>query len=274
MKTMTMALMLMSSSAFAENLNVNIQGFNFNYSDPKGSGSASSFARSGTPSLAGVNVNVEKIEDAFKISVTGSENQEMELKGAPDLIMKAQNIDISNFNLDLSSKASLSMDEGDFNSKDNDLKLKGFSLDCARDQAQAKVMDQLLSGCVQKMTLRSSDFSSTVHNSREAHALALLTDSIEKAISQSRGDTRVKSLKLNVAGGKYNLEANVQAEVSGKVTSDGNLSYDAGAGVLTLKISSVKFSILTVTSKVFDALKKKQSAKLKVKEPYVYFTVK
>ncbi len=274
MKTIAMVLLLVTSSAFAENLNVNLQGFNFNYSDPKGSGSADSFSRNGVPSLAGVNVAVEKIDTAFKISVSGTETQELELKGAPDFIMKAQSMDISNFNLDLSSSASLSMDEGDFNSKSSDLKLKGFSLDCERDLAQNKIMDQLLSGCVQKMTLRSADFSSTAHSSREARALTLLTDALEKAISQTRGDTRVKSLKLNVSGGKYNLEGNVQAQVSGKVTSDGSLSYDAAAGILTLKISSVKFSILSVTTKVFDALRKKQSEKFKVKEPYVYITVK
>jgi hypothetical protein len=181
-------------------------------------------------------------------------------------------MDIANFNLDLSSRASVSMAEGNFNSADSDLMMKGFSLDCNRDLRQVDVMDQILSGCVSKMTLRSIDFSSESKKA-EKHALALLSDAVQKAVSV-RGETRVKNVKLNVESGGYDLAADVMADISGKVTSGGNLSYDPSKGLLTVKISNVKFSILNITGRVFDELKKQESDRLKVKAPYVYLTVK
>ena len=274
MKLLLVGLFLIGPVVYAKNINVQVKNFSFKYDDPKGSGSASAFTLSEIQSLDGVNVAVEKLDEVFKISVSGSENEEMELKDAPSFVKDAKHMDIDNFNLDLGSKASLSMTEGNFNSPESDLMMKGFSLDCARDQAQVDVMDQVLSGCMKKMTVRSSDFISeskkTKHNS-----LSIISDSIQNVIkATSRGETRVKSLKLNVADGGYDLAADVKADVSGRVTSEGDMSYNPANGKLTVKISQVKFSILNITSKVFEELKKKQTDKLKVKQPYVYITLK
>ena len=160
MKAISLGLLLIASTAFAEDVSVQVKNFNFNYDDPKGSGSASTFTMSGVNPLSGVQVAVEKFEDVFKISVTGAQNEEMVLKDAPSFVTEASHMDIENFNLDLGAKATLSMVEGNFNSPESDLMMKGFSLDCARDLTQPEVMDQVIKGCVKKMTVRSSDFSS------------------------------------------------------------------------------------------------------------------
>ena len=88
------------------------------------------------------------------------------------------------------------------------------------------------------------------------------------------GGVGVSALDLKTNAGKYDLSAEVKAQVSGKVKSNGNMSYDASAGKLTLKISEVKFGFLNITGKVFDELKKQQSETLKVNEPYVYYSLK
>lgn len=275
MKILFLGLFLLAPSAFAKDVTVQVKNFSFNYDDPKGSGSASAFTMSGIESLAGVQVAVEKLDDIFKISVTGAENEEIEFKDAPAFMKDAKHMDIENFNLDLGAKATLSLVEGNFNSPESDLMMKGFSLDCVRDTAQTEVMDQVLSGCMKKMTVRSSDFYSASKKVEETSALSILSNSIQTVIkASSRGETRVKSLKLNAENGSYDLAADVKADISGKVTSEGNMSYDPTTGTLTIKISQVKFSILNVTSKVFDELKKNESDSVKVKKPYVYITVK
>jgi hypothetical protein len=119
------------------------------------------------------------------------------------------------------------------------------------------------------MTLKSSKFQS---QEAEESLAAVLSETISKAISGS--DVTVNSVDLKTNAGKYDLSADVKAQVSGKVKSNGNMSYDPASGKLTLKISEVKFSILNITGKVFDELKKNESDKLKVKEPYVYYTIK
>ena len=276
MKNFIVGMLLVASAAHAEDLAVNVKNFSFNYDEPKGSGSATSFTLSGVPSREGVEVAVEKLDDVFKFSVTGAQNEELEFKDAPSFMKEANHMDIDSFNLDLSSTASLSLKTGNFNSPDSDLTMKGFSLLCNRDASQKEVMDQLLVGCMKKMTVRSSDFSS-VNKKDDKHGLLVIAESIQAIVEKSSsrgGTTRVKSLKLNVETGKYDLAADISSGISGGVTSKGTMAYDTVKGEMAIKISEVKFSILNVTGKVFDELKKKQSPKFKVKQPYVYITVK
>jgi hypothetical protein len=262
------AVLLNSYVVCAEPLNVNVRNFNFTYANPHGEGTATSFSRSQLFNEE-LKVTVDKIDKDFKLNVSGAETQEFEFKNAPSFMTDAQTMNVSNFNLTLQEKLNLSLASGRFNSPENSLKLDGLNLDCGRDVNQAEVMDQLISGCIQKMTLKSSKFQS---QEAEETLAAVISETISKAIDGS--DVTVNSVDLRTNAGKYDLSAEVKAQVSGKVKSNGNMSYDPASGKLTLKISEVKFSILNITGKVFEELKKKESDKLKVKEPYVYYTVK
>lgn len=269
MKNLFIGLILLNTCVvYADSLNVNVKNFNFTYSNPHGEGTAASFSRSQFIDDE-LKVSVDKLDKDFKLIVTGAETQEFELKDAPSFMTEADTMSVSNFNLNLADKLNLTLGAGRFNSPENSLKLDGLNLDCSRDSAQAEVMDQLISGCIQKMTLKSSKFQS---QEAEESLAAVLSETISKAISGS--DVTVNSVDLKTNAGKYDLSADVKAQVSGKVRSNGNMSYDPASGKLTLKISEVKFSILNITGKVFDELKKNESDKLKVKEPYVYYTIK
>ena len=129
-------------------------------------------------------------------------------------------------------------------------------------------MDQLISGCVQKMTLKSSKFQ---QQDVQKVFQGILMETFSKAIDADLG---VNSLDLKTNAGKYDLSAEVKAQISGKVKSNGQMSYDAASGKLSVKISEVKFGFLNITGKVFDELKKNESASMQVKEPYVHLTVK
>lgn len=260
-------LMLNAYGVYAESLNVNVKNFNFTYTNPHGQGTATSFSRSQFLNEE-LKVTVDKLDKDFKLSVSGAETQEFEFKDAPSFMTDADTMTVSNFNLNLAERLTLSLGAGRFNSPENSLKLDGLNLDCNRDAAQAEVMDQLINGCIQKMSLKSSKFQSQ-------DAEEVLVDVISHAVSKAiDSDVTVNSVDLKTNAGKYDLSADVKAQVSGKVKSNGNMAYDPASGKLTLKISEVKFSILNITGKVFDELKKKESEKLKVKEPYVYYTVK
>lgn len=269
MKSLFIGVCLLSTSVVcAESLNINVKSFNFTYTNPHGEGTAASFSRSQFIDEE-LKVNVDKIDKDFKLSVSGAETQEFEFKDAPSFMTDADTMSVSNFNLSLAEKLNLTLGAGRFNSPENSLKLDGLNLDCSRDVSQAEVMDQLISGCIQKMSLKSSKFQS---QGAEETLAAVLSETISKAINGS--DVTVNSVDLKTNAGKYDLSADVKAQVSGKVKSNGNMAYDPANGKLTLKISEVKFSILNITGKVFEELKKKESDKLKVKEPYVYYTVK
>lgn len=269
MKFFFIGILTFSSLAvYADSLNVSVKNFNFTYANPHGEGTASSFTRSSLIDEE-LKVTVDKIDKDFKLGVSGAETQEFILKDAPSFMTEADTMSVANFNLDFAQKLNLSLGAGRFNSPDNSLKLDGLAVDCVRDLNQTEVMDQVISGCIQKMSFKSSKFQS--QEAVETIA-AVLSETISKAIDGS--DVTVKSVDLRTNAGKYDLSADVNAQVSGKVKSNGNMAYDPASGKLTLKISEVKFSILNITGKVFEELKKKESEKLKVKEPYVYYSIK
>lgn len=272
MKSLFFSLLFLSGVVNAETPSVSIQNFNFTYQNPHGEGSATSFSRSPLTKQNGVSVSVDKIDKDFKLTVSGAENQEFELKNAPSFMTEAETMNISGFNLNLSERLNLNLASGRFNSVKDELKLDGLNLDCSRDVAHPEVMDQLISGCIQKMTLKTSKFS----QAGEEGLVNVMEIAIANALSEKSmlGNVGVSSLDLKTNAGKYDLSAEVKAQISGKVKSHGNMAYDAASGKLTVKISEVKFGFLNITGKVFDELKKQQSETLTVKEPYVYYSVK
>ena len=276
MKNLLFSFFLVSSLAHAAPATVSIKDFNFTYKNPYGEGSASSFTRGGflmKGGQDGISVKLDKIEKDFKISLSGAEYGEFVFKNAPSFMIDAETMAISQFNLSLDTKISLSLGQATFNSKNDSLKLDGLNLNCNRDTAGTEI-DQLVSGCIQSMSLKSSKFSSSFD---ESNIVSVLSHSIASATQNDKGITGavgVSNVDLGMSGGKFNLTAEVKAQISGKVKASGGMSYDASVGVLTIKISEVKFGILSVKSKVFDELKKNESDKMKVKEPYIYYTVK
>lgn len=266
MKSLCVALALWSGFVQAQT-QVQVKNFSFSYQNPHGQGEATSFSRNKFSANEKVNVTVDRIDQDFHLQVTGGENESFVLKNAPSFMTDADTISINGFNLDFNEQLNLSLSSGKFDSKSDSLQLDGLTLSCQKLGPEENIMDQLITGCIQKMSLKSSKFSS-------AGAEDLLASALDEAFVSVLGGVGVNSIALSTNAGKYELAAEVKAQISGKVKSSGNLSYDASSGKLTVKISEVKFGILNITSKVFDELKKQESAKLSVKAPYVYLLLK
>jgi hypothetical protein len=268
MKGILFGMVLVSGLSLAETIQVSVNDFNFTYNDPHGLGTASSFSRSKLKTDQ-VEVAVERIDKDLRFAVTGVENLEFELKNAPAFMIQAETMSVSNFNMNLAEKLNLSLGAGRFNSPNDNLKLDGFFLDCQRDKSKSEIMDQLLNGCVQKMILKNSKFSS-----QDAEGfLGAIHSSISVSLSE-KADLGVNSLEMKTTNGKFDLIAEVKSSISGKVKSNGNISYDHVTGRLAIKVSEIKFGILNITRKVFDELKKKETDKLKIKEPFIYYSFK
>lgn len=264
----TTALLFSLHSAFAADVSVKVENFSFQYDDPKGAGEATLFQHSQL-GLEGVRVEVEKIGEAMNFKVTGSDNQEFKLEKAPDVVMKAKTMVVDDLDLAYEDSLSFSVLEGEFIGEDQ-LHLKDFKLNCNKDATQKEAQDQLIFGCLQKMTVKSQSFS---QSAVEEGMVKALTTAIGSAAG-ARGNLQIKALDFKVTNGKYDLGADVKAQVSGRAKSTGNMSYDPNTGVMTVKINEVKFGILTVTGMVFDELKKNENDRLKVKQPNVYYKLK
>jgi hypothetical protein len=268
MKLIIISLFI-SSMAWGQVSKVNVQNFNFNYQAPFGDGTADSFLYENVKQ-AQQKVHVEKIGEEFKILLEGVENQELILKNAPDMISNAEVIKLKNLNFLFADKMGLEMASAVFNSPEQDVEMKGMSLNCDLVKSQKELMDQALMGCIQKMTLKSSALS-TNGDSSLVNTIMSAFDERHNSLQASVG---IKNLSMKVTSGKFDLSAEVRAQISGTAKASGTLKYDQSTKKLTVKISEVKFGILNVTSQVFSELKKQESATLKVNEPYVYITFK
>jgi hypothetical protein len=274
MKSLMIGLALTSSLSYGQVGTVVVSNFNFNYKDPAGTGTASVFSRSFAKTTQRLAVTVDRLDKDFRIVATGAETQEFLFTDAPSFMVDARTMSVSGFNLNLGEKFTASLAAGQFVSADDNLGLDNLSLDCSRDQRGPEVWDQVLSGCVQRLILKAGRFNSAA---TEAHLPGLLGATILAAAGAApevRSAVQISGLDLRISGGKYNLSAEVRAQISGKVTSTGTASYDSAKGVLALRISEVKFGFLNVTDKVFDELKKNESEKLTVKPPFVYYSLR
>lgn len=260
--------LIVTTHALAQDVRLKIEDFSFNYSDPSGSGQATLFQHN-QKSLEGVQIGVEKIGEAMNFKVTGSENHEFTLEKAPDVVMKAKTMTVDNLDVTYEDSLSFSLIEGEFVGED-ELHLKNFTLNCNKDMTQAAADNQLIFGCLQRMSVKSQSFSQTAVEDGMVNAF---TNAL-KSVAGSRGDVSIKALDFKIQNGKYDLSAEVKAQMSGKAKSNGNMSYDPESGIMTIKISEVKFGILSVTGMVFDELKKNENDRMKVKKPNVFYKVK
>lgn len=261
--------LFISSVAFGQVAQVNVQNFNFNYQAPFGDGTADVFSYQNSKTNQ-QNVKVEKIGEDFKIILEGVENQELTLKDAPDMVRNAEKMKLQNVNFAFNDKISLTMASALFNSPDQNAEMKGMALNCDVIKTHKEVMDQALLGCIQKMTLKSSGINTNGETSI-ANTFMSAVDEGHNALTASVG---IKNLNMKVTNGKFDLSADVKAQISGTAKASGTLKYDQSSKMLTIKISEVKFGILNVTSQVFNELKKQESSTLKVDQPYVYITLK
>lgn len=269
MKTkMAIGLLLLSKFAIAQDIRVKVEDFSFSYDDPRGYGEATNFQHN-QRTLAGVRVEVEKLGEALSFKVSGAENQEFRLEKAPEFLTKARTMVVDDLDLTYEDSLSFSILEGEFIG-DDELRLKNFTLNCNKDLSETKAEDQLISGCLKRMAVKSQSFS---QESLEAGFVSAFTSALGKAAG-SRGNLSIKALDLKIIDGKYDLGADIKAQMSGRAKSNGTMSYDKTAGKLTVKISEVKFGLLNVTGMVFDELKKNESDHMKVQKPHVILTIK
>jgi len=247
---------------------VEIKNFSFNYQDPSGKGVAENFDFKLKRILAPSEILVEKVNRNFIFKSSGTINQEFVLENAPDIMLDAQKMFIKKLNLNLNSKFDFSIEAGSFTSPEDDLQLSRLNLSCSRELKENKIENQVIQGCVSQLKLTTSNLHS------KSFALNnLISNLFDDSQTIKRPSVNVENVDLKVSSGKYELSAMVKAQISGKLKSSGNVTYESSKKLMAIKISEVKFTFLDITDEVFDELKKNESEKMKVKKPYIYLSL-
>jgi len=258
--------LLFSASISAAQLE--IKNFSFNYQDPQGQGVAENFDYRLKKMLAPSEIAVEKVDNKFIFKSSGTINQEFVLSNAPDIMLDAHNMLVKKLNLYVNSKLDFSLDSASFNSSDDHLQLSRMTLICSRDMKETKVEDQVLQGCISQLKLATSNLSS-----KSLVINQMISSLIESSPIPKRPDVNIENLDLRIASGRYELSAMVKAQISGRLKSHGNVSYESSKKLMAIKISEVKFTFLDITDEVFDELKKNESERMKVKKPFIYLNL-
>lgn len=259
---------MLTSSVWAQVASVEVTNFNFKYQAPLGEGFADHFSYAQKTNQA-QKVLVEKVAEDFKITLNGVENQEFTFSNPPSLLADAENIKLEGFNFSLGQRLGLVIKNGVFESTEKEVSLSGFNLSCDRLMGSAEVAEQLITGCIQKMNFQTGAFSTNGEGIESA-----LMKAVDEKFDSTKAATTIKNVKFKIAAGKFDLSADIKAQISGSAKGSGTVKYDSAAKMITIKVSEIKFSILDVTSQVFAELKKQESSNVKVKQPYIYVTVK
>ncbi len=260
---------LSSGLSFAQVSKVDIKNFNFNYEAPLGEGVADNFSYQKEMNNQ-QKVNVEKFSDFFKIKLEGVENQEMEFKNAPAFIQEAEKINLNTFNFDLGEKISLGLVQGSFISSQDEFNLKNVNLFCERSAASELILDQALMGCIQKMTFKVSGFSSMPQKGIDY----AMMEALNSALDTNGTALSLKNVDLKINAGKFQLGADIKAQISGTALANGTVKYEPTEKKIIVKVSEVKFGFLDLTSKVFEELKKQESDTIKINKPYITILIK
>ena len=270
-------LFILSFHALAQVSQVEVKNFNFNFTDPSGEGEAEVFNYQFKNAQTGSQkIQVTKKEDGFHFSLTGVETREFVVNNLPDVVQKASDMNLAALNLNFKESAQLNFANASFRSPDDDLNLRNFSLDCNRKNSSSNFLHNLIVGCIERMALKAGSFNSN----KNTNSVTNFQDHLQgfvKAMderNETLGGVSLKNVELKVTAGKFNLAGEIKAQISGKAIGKGSIQFDPNTSVITAKVSEIKFGILDVTSQVFDELKQQQNATFKVKQPYIYITVK
>lgn len=253
-KVFTLSLLLTSTLVWSVS-SLKVQNFNFKYSDGIGSGTASDF---------------EIITSQTQISVTRS-GSDLEFSSpvfeapivwtnAPGLILDSK-VSVTGFNFNLQKELTSSLSRGEFVSEDK-MTIQNVNVTCSRAQG-TDVYEQVISGCLNKGTIKVANFESMGFES----FIAQMTDTVEPE------GTQVRSLNLTLDKKNFNLSATAKIGVNGTLKAKGTADVDYKNKKAVVKVNEVKFGFLNITNQFFTELQKKEIKGLVVKKPYIYYSL-
>lgn len=214
-------------------------------------------------------INGEKWSDN-EIQISYDETlQEIELIGStqstaiasPEWWKPLSSVNASGATLDIreNNPRQFSMRSGNLAYGEDHYSLSNLNLNCKIPGPGLRPLEN----CLQSGALNISSFEMD-----QANSLSFALN----AISVSATDASFKNLELTLRNGSFELELRATLSVSVTIKGEGKIEYlPAGQDFdLRIKIDKLKASFLNIRDDLFKELKKNESEKLKIQEPYIY----
>ncbi len=225
---------------------IRLKGLNLDYSAPNGSGELSLYIG---PSLLEDSLKFElvKNEKTLDVSLPGIQYK-MEI---PGFLKKAQEIEISDFNLEVSrQKALVTLEKYYALKEDESQVLEDATVSCEAQsvsESGQKMMEDILHACIERGLIKFYSFK-------------------EKKFE-------MVNLEAQISNGTLNITGQVFSSINGKMKLEGAIEYLKEEKKIRLRADKVKFGILSVKKRFFQEMKELESENFKVQEPYLYYSI-
>jgi hypothetical protein len=146
----------------------------------------------------------------------------------------------------------------------NNLVLENVSFKNA--QKGESTVDQLVANC--SPILKEGSFLTLIF----ANCFTMGSATVSSAIFPDM--LSFENARLKVENNNFTLNGNLIDPVVGSAKIKGVSKFDAATSVLTVEVKSAKLDVFNIRSRIFKELGKIKSETIKVKEPFIYITLK
>ncbi|MBL7664047.1 MAG: hypothetical protein JNM93_02850 [Bacteriovoracaceae bacterium] len=133
--------------------------------------------------------------------------------------------------------------------KDDSLLLEELEIECHGGELSLELKQRLIQNCFNVMRLNLYRYFDKV-------------DEFE-----------ILNLRINIRNQRLNAQGNIYSKLSGSFELKGNVDYLPTSDELSIKVDQVKLGVLSVTKLFLKFAEKNQREGLRVKSPYIYFSL-
>tara|TARA_R110000868_G_scaffold86182_3_gene241722 strand:+ start:6130 stop:6921 length:792 start_codon:yes stop_codon:yes gene_type:complete len=238
----------------------NITGFSGEYNAPNGSGSADTFSIP-AQSKRRIDITLEAMGEGYILSTPDETWEWAEPAAWVKDLKTATWSGVDLVVTDQSQRTAIGSLVGLH--EDKRINVEGLSAQCS---GASDLIQSCLNGSA-SIRLSKLNYQSALRSDQFQAILDALTRALDIT---GRGDTEVKSLKLDISNNKFKGEVSVSIGISATVKFEGLVSYDANEKKTSIRLDKAKASFLDVRGKIFDELEEAQSETFIVQRPWIY----
>lgn len=256
-------ILFFSFSSFAGLQKLDVKNLNLNYSNPYGQGD-----------FEKINVGVSLKEATYSAEIFRRDNSfeiispfaNFEWHEPIRFIHNIQKLSTSNFNLSMGKlKHELEGTSLTFvEEKGRELSFEQFKINCQGGSSAKEVVDRLKADCREKMEATIS------HMLLPFDFITIIADQLPEVPAETDQDLPAHDFYLNMAKGDFYSFVRVKYVVKAYLRVWGHMDFEDEGKTLAIKVSSIKYGVLPVTTLVMGELARRlKHPRIEITPPWI-----
>lgn len=266
MKPLVLLLVLLSMTVKSWSNQIDVKNLNLSYETDRGIGSFDQFVfdQYNYPNFKQFNLNYNGSEVIFEI-----DNEEVIIPDEKGALKDFQSFDVEN----LTIQSNQSTIQGHLpkmrgSSTDSDINIQTVKLQCKSTPRPPLENDLFffLEDCLTTSNLNIKNIY--IANKNKNEFISLLENTLEIEASKN---TQIQNLALDIKNHNYNISLSINTGMRVTLKISGTIEYLANEKAIRLSITKAKAGIFNIKEKIFEEAEKKESEKLRVERPNIFF---